>query len=159
MAANTTPIYSLRGHIDSSSNNNSGTIVGPSANTAQDGSGSNIYQVFQAGTEGSYVQKVRLRSVGSPAATVARFYICSATGAGAFTGGTTNTATNTWLIDETPLSAVTLSQTAASPFVEIPLGYVLPGGSGGGYRLLVSFGTSTGSAGTGYQVTAFGGDY
>src|SRR6185312_963180 len=100
MAANTLPIYSRKAHVDSVQSNHSGLIAGPSANTAQDGSGSNMWQVFQAdATNGSYVQKVAFRSVGSPAATVARLFVCSNT-SGSFTGGTTNSATNTWLLAE-----------------------------------------------------------
>ena len=155
MAANTTPIYSIAAHIDSGANNNSGTVIGPSANTAQDGSGTNIYQVFQAGSNaGSYVQKIRFRAVGSPVATVARVFICSNT-SGSFTAGTTNTTTNTWLYDEATLPAVTLSQIYQSAIVEIFLNLPLPTS----YRLLVTFGTSTGSAGTGYSVVVAGGDY
>jgi len=155
MPQNNNPIYSRQGHIDSGANNNSGTVIGPSANTALDGSGANMFQIFQADTaNGSYVQKIRIKAVGSPAATVLRVFICSNTG-GSWTGGTTNTTTNTWLYDEISLPAITLSQTLQSPTFEINLGFALPPG----YRLAVSFGTSTGAAGTGHSVTVIGGDY
>lgn len=145
MPANTNPIYSIAGHVESVATNNTGLIVGPTANTALDGTGT-LYKLFTAGSNGSYVQKVRFRPVGSPAATVCRIFISSST--------TTN-ATNTWLYDEITLSAVTLSQTAATSVLEIPMNFALPAS----YLLYVTFGTSTGSAGTGYSVVAIAGDY
>jgi len=145
MPANTSPIYSIAGDIQSVASNNSGLVVGPTANTALDGSGT-LYKLFTAGANGSYVQKIRFRPVGSPAATVCRIFISSST--------TTN-ATNTWLYDEITLPAVTLSQTAASSVFELPLNFAL----NASYLLYVTFGTSTGSSGTGYSVVAIAGDY
>lgn len=145
MPANTSPIYSISGSTDSVAANNTGLIVGPTANTAQDGTGT-LYKLFTAGANGSYVQKIRFRAVGSPAATVCRVFISSST--------TTN-ATNTWLYDEITLPAVTLSQTAATAVFEIPMNFALDAN----YLLYVTFGTSTGSAGTGYSVVAIAGDY
>lgn len=145
MPANTSPIYSITGATDSVAANNTGLIVGPTANTAQDGTGT-LYKLFTAGANGSYVQKIRFRPVGSPAATVCRVFIS--------TSATTN-ATNTWLFDEITLPAVTVSQTAATSVFELPLNFALDAN----YLLYVTFGTSTGSAGTGYSVVAIAGDY
>lgn len=145
MPANTSPIYSITGATDSVAANNTGLIVGPTANTAQDGTGT-LYKLFTAGANGSYIQKIRFRPVGSPAATVCRVFISTST--------TTN-ATNTWLFDEITLPAVTVSQTAATSVFELPLNFALDAN----YLLYVTFGTSTGSAGTGYSVVAIAGDY
>ena len=145
MPANTSPIFSIVGATDSVAANNTGLIVGPTANTALDGTGT-LYKAFTAGTNGSYIQKIRFRPVGSPAATVCRVFISSST--------TTN-ATNTWLYDEITLPAVTLSQTAASSVFELPLNFAIDPS----YLLYVTFGTSTGSAGTGYSVVTIAGDY
>jgi hypothetical protein len=145
MPANTSPIYSITGATDSVAANNSGLIVGPTANTAQDGSGT-LYKLFTAGANGSYIQKIRFRPVGSPAATVCRVFISTST--------TTN-ATNTWLYDEITLPAVTLNQAAATSVFELPLNFAIEAN----YLLYVTFGTSTGSAGTGYSVVAIAGDY
>ena len=145
MPANTSPIYSITGDIQSVAQNNSGLVVGPTANTALDGSGT-LYKLFTAGANGSYVQKVRFRPVGSPAATVCRVFISSST---------STSATNTWLYDEITLPAVTLSQTAASSVFELPINFAL----NANYLLYVTFGTSTGSAGTGYSVVCVAGDY
>jgi hypothetical protein len=145
MPANTSPIYSVAGRTDSVASNNSGLVVGPTANTSLDGTGT-LYKAFTAGTNGSYAQKIRFRPVGSPAATVCRVFISSST---------TTSATNTWLYDEITLPAVTLSQTAASSVFELPLNFALPAS----YLLYVTFGTSTGSTGTGYSVVTIAGDY
>ena len=131
-------------------------VIGPTANTSQDGSSSStsMDEIFQAHADvGSYVESVRLKSVGSPAATVFRLYLSSITGA--YTMGTDNDETNTRLIAETSLPAITLSQTAASPQFEVPVNMGIPPG----YRLMCSFGTSTGSAGTGYSVVVVAGHY
>jgi hypothetical protein len=146
MPANTSPIYSIAGDIQSVASNNTGLVVGPTANTALDGSGT-LYKLFTSGSNGSYVQKIRFRPVGSPAATVARVFISSS--------GTTST-TATALFDEITLPSITLSQTAATSVFELPLNVALPTTP---YSLWVTFGTSTGSAGTGYSVVAIAGDY
>jgi hypothetical protein len=145
MPANTAPIYSIVGATDSVASNNSGLVVGPTANTALDGSGT-LYKAFTAGANGSYVQKMRFRPVGSPAATVCRVFISYST---------STSATDTWLYDEITLPAVTLSQTAASSVFELPINVALDPN----YLLYVTFGTSTGSAGTGYSIVTIAGDY
>lgn len=145
MPANTAPIYSIVGATDSVAANNSGLVVGPTANTALDGSGT-LVKAFTAGANGSYVQKIRFRPVGSPAATVCRVFISSST---------TTSATASWLYDEITLPATTLSQTAATSVFELPLNFALDPN----YLLYVTFGTSTGAAGTGYSVVTIAGDY
>lgn len=145
MAANTAPIFSIVGAVDSGAANNGGTIIGSTANTAQDGSGT-LYKIFTAGTNGSYVQKVRFRPISTTAATVARVFISSSS---------TTSTTATWLYDEITLPAVTVSQTAASSVFELPLNFALDPS----YLLYVTFGTSTGAGTTGYSVVVIGGDY
>ena len=145
MPANTSPIYSIVGATDSVAANNTGLFVGPTANTAQDGTGT-LYKAFTAGSNGSYIQKIRFRPVGSPAATVCRVFISTST---------STSATNTWLYDEITLPAVTVSQTAASSVFELPLNFAIDPN----YLLYVTFGTTTGSAGTGYSVVVIAGDY
>jgi hypothetical protein len=124
-----------------------GAIIGPSANTALDGTGANTYVAYQApATYGGYVAYLRAKAVGSPAATVMRVFLHTTTST--FTAGTTNTASNTVMLTEITLPSITQSQTAASPDFTVPVNYwVSPA-----MRILVTFGTSTGSAGTGYVV-------
>jgi hypothetical protein len=82
----------------------------------------------------------------SPAATVCRVFISSSS---------STSATNSWLYDEITLPAVTLSQTAATSVFELPINVALDPI----YLLYVTFGTSTGSAGTGYSIVTIAGDY
>jgi len=145
MAANISPIYSIVGATDSVANNNAGLVVGPTANTTTTGAGA-MYKAFTAGTNGSYVQKIRFRPVGTTAATVARIYISTST--------VTSNA-NTWLYDEITLPAVTVSQTAATSVFELPVNVALDPN----YLLYVNFGTSTGAANNGYSVVTIAGDY
>lgn len=153
---NNDPIYSRSGDIQSSAfgDGSAGAVIGPTANTALDGTGTAIYPVFQSDTtNGGYVQRIRFKAVGSPALTVARVFICNVTGA--FTPNTSNTAATTVLYDEITLQAVTGATQAATPTYELPLNFALPAG----FRILVAFGASTGAAGTGYVATVIGGKY
>jgi hypothetical protein len=150
MAANIYPVFSRTWDIQLAA----AAVIGPSANTATDGTGANTYVVFQAdATEGGFVYKIIFKSIATTAATVIRVFYCSATGA--FTAGTTNTAANTAMIGELATVAFTASNTAASPQYEMPIMMGLPPGT----RLLVTFGTSTGAAGNGFNPLVIGGKY
>jgi len=141
MPANTNPIFGRTPDIQLA-----GAIIGSSANTATDGTGANTSKIFDAdATEGSFVSFVRLKPVSTIAATVARLWYCSATGA--FTAGTTNTAANTTMIGEISIAAFTASNTVAAPTYDIPVNMPLPAGT----KLLMTFGTSTGAATTGFN--------
>lgn len=142
---NNDPIYSKVGDIQSN-----GALLGPTANTAQDGTGT-LYPVWQAGaTNGGFLSRLLFESVTTTAATVCRVFLSSITGS--WTG---NTAANTWKIGEISLPAVTVSQTAQAPHLELPVNLPVPPG----YRIVVSFGTSTGAGTTGWIVVGVGGKY
>jgi hypothetical protein len=149
MAANTDPIYTRTSDLQLC-----GSIIGTSANTATDGTGANTSLIFTAdATEGSFVRRVVLKPVSTIAATVARLWYCSATGA--FSAGTTNTAANTTMIDEITIAAWTASNTAAAPRYEIPVNLHLPVST----KLLMTFGTSTGAGTTGFNPLIEAGKY
>lgn len=154
MAGNSDPIYSRQGDIQSATLP-AATLLGPTANTAQDGTGT-IYPIFVAdATNGGFIQKLIFESITSPAATVCRiFHADSST---TITSGAlvSNTSVNTHKIGEISLPAVTVSQTAAAPHLEYQLNMALPPG----HRICVAFGTSTGAATTGWEVTGIGGKY
>ena len=136
MPANTSPIFTLTPVIEF---NNS--ISG--ANTATDGTGTPVYLVFTAGTNGSYVQKIRFRHTSSNAtATVARIFINN--------GGATTTAANNVLFDEITIAVNTIVQTAASTNYELPLNFALPPN----YIIFVTIGTAAN-----LDATIIGGDY
>lgn len=147
MVANTTPIFARTADIQLLS------LINPTAVTATDGTG-NLQQIFQSDTtEGSFVDNIILKPEGgNTAATVARIFICSATGA--FTPGTTNTANNTNLLTELSIPSTTASNTAATGEWSISIRRPLPTG----WRLLIGFGTAPG-VGAGFAITTFGGKY
>ena len=131
-----------------------GAIIGTSANTATDGTGANTSLIFTAdSTDGSFVYSVRLKPVSTIAATVVRLWYCSATGA--FSAGTTNTATNTAMIAEVTVAAWTASNTLAAPTYEIPVMFGMPAST----KLLMTFGTSTGAGTTGFNPLIIAGKY
>ena len=145
---NTLPIY-----VGTPDISLAGAVIGSSANTATDGTGANTYLIYTAGASGSYVYKVILKSISTTAATVARLWYCSATGA--FSAGTTNTAATTTMIAELTLAAFTASNTTASPQYEIPVNFPIPANT----KLLITFGTSTGAGTTGFNPLVIAGDY
>lgn len=138
MPANTSPIFSIAGDIQWSS----GAIT--AANTTTDLTSGTIYSIFTAGANGSYIQRIRFRHLGTNVATVARVWINN--------GSTTGTAANNTLWDEITLAANTLSQVAAAINYELPLNFALPAG----YVIYVTLGTGVAA---GFRATVVGGDY
>lgn len=154
MAGNTDPIFSRQGDIQTSILA-AGTLLGPTANTAQDGTGT-IYPIFTAdATNGGYIQKLIFESIVSPAATVARIFHCDTVPTVTSGALVSNTSLNTHLIGSVSLPSVTQSQTAAAPHIEYPLNLALPPG----HRICVAFGTSTGVSTNGWAVVGVGGKY
>ena len=166
MAANTLPIYTrtadlqIGGQLPGGSGSGAGgALIGPTANTASDGTGVNTYCIYTAdATEGSYVYKVILKPIGAATSTVAqtvgRIYYCSDNSGGAFSGGTTNTIAKTTMIAEVSLPAVTISATVAAPQFEVPINLPMPPKT----LLLMTFGTATGAS-LGYNPLVVAGKY
>lgn len=137
MPANTSPIFSVAPAVEWS-----GLVQ--SANTTTDLTSGTIYAIFTAGSNGSYLQRIRFRHLGTNVATVARVWINN--------GSTTGTAANNTLWDEITLAANTVSQTAAAINYELPLGFAI----NSGYVIYVTLGTGVAA---GFKVTVIGGDY
>lgn len=139
MPANTAPIFTLTPDIQ-------WAITMTAANTTKDLTGGTIYLVFTAGANGSYVQRIRFRTLGTnAAATVARIWINN--------GGATGTAANNVLLDEISLPTTTNTETAAQANYELPLNFALPAT----YRIYVTLGTAPNTAG--WDAVVIGGDY
>jgi hypothetical protein len=136
MAANTNPIYTLVPEVQWGANITA-------ANTNMDGTGT-VETVFTAGSEGSFVQTIRLKAAGTNVATVARFFINN--------GSTNTTAANNSLFDEISLPATTASAASALTTMEVPINKALPNG----YKINMTLGTAVAA---GWKGTAFGGDY
>ena len=150
MAANTTPIFTLTPNV--------GVANITAANVKSDGTGTgvgtDIFKAFTAGTNGSFVARVRINVVATAAstastATVCRIFYSTAT-SGATTGGT-----NTWLLGELALPSVTAdSPTAPTSPLELMLNFALPTGS------FIHVTTHAApAASTSVQAVVFGGDY
>ena len=145
MTANTQPIFPLTPKVSWA------TLT--TANTAKDGTGT-VVTVFTAGADGSRIDQIKVRALGTNVATVMRFFVNN--------GSTNATAANNSLIHEATIAATTLSETAALVDNNItisanttetipPIPY-LPAG----YKLNVTIGTTVAA---GLQVTVHGGDY
>ena len=141
MPANTQPIFSINGEIQWATDTNA---IVQSANTTTNLTTGTIYSIFTGGTNGSYIQRIRFRHLGTNVATVARVWINN--------GSPTGTAANNTLWDEITLAANTVSQVAASINYELPLAFALPAG----YIIYVTLGTAVAA---GFKVTIIGGDY
>ena len=154
MAGNSDPIYTKVGDIQQDTLA-AATLLGPTANTAQDGTGT-IYPIFTAdATNGGFVNRILFQSMTTVAATVCRVFISDTVPTVTSGALVSNTSLNTHLAWEISLPAVTVSQTAASPHLELPINVALPPG----WRLSVTFGTSTGASTTGWNLSVIGGKY
>ena len=136
MAANTLPIFPKNGSLSW------GTLT--TQNTATDGTGT-VVTVFTAdATNGSRIDTLKVRHLGTNAITVLRIFINN--------GSTNATAGNNTLYMESSIAANTLTQTAASTDIEIPLDICLPAG----YKINVTIGTTIAA---GISVCGVGGSY
>lgn len=139
MPANTAPIFTLTPEVSWTTNMTVANTGNLSAGTS--------YAVFTAGTNGSYVQKIRFRHQSTNTnnvATVARVFINN--------GSSTGTAANNTIWDEITIATNTAVQTAASTNYELPLNFALPAG----YIIYCTLGTAVVA---GIQATVIGGDY
>ena len=139
MAQNTNPIFPLVPHVSWVN------AAGLTANTTTDlTSGTNYPSGFTAGANGSRLDFVRARALGTNVQTVVRIWLNN--------GSTTGTASNQTQIFERTLTATTVSQTAEQPDVLIPLNISIAAG----YILYYTFGTAVAA---GYDMQVVGGDY
>jgi hypothetical protein len=140
MAQNTSPIFPL---VPVISWVNAAGLV---ANTTTDlSAGTNYNSGFTANaTNGSRVDFIRVRSLGTNVATVIRVWLNN--------GSATGTAANNTQFFERTIAATTVSQVAEQPDVILPINVSLPAG----YKIYYTFGTAV-AAGFGIQVV--GGDY
>ena len=124
---------------------NSGATAGPllSANTAMDGTGF-VTPVFTAGTNGSYLQRLVARPVGTNIASVLRVFLNN--------GSSNATAANNVLITEATLPASTANAAGALVPVELPLNFAIPAG----FVINVTLGTAIAA---GVRVCVIGGSY
>jgi hypothetical protein len=135
MPANTTPIFPLVPKVSFAKLQ--------TANTAKDGTGT-VASVFTAGANGSRIDYLKVRALGTNVATVLRVFINN--------GSDPTVAANNTLFIEQTIAATTLSEVAALADNIVTLDLSLPAG----YVLNCTIGTTVAA---GLMVTAVGGDY
>lgn len=126
------------------------------ANTKNDGTGTigtDILLALTAGSNGSFIDKIRLHPVGSTAATattatVARIYMSTQT-----SGATTNANTKLWQEVACPAQTTDQTTTATVP-IDIPMGIRIPAGE----TILFSMHHAA-AANTAWEVNVIASDY
>jgi hypothetical protein len=108
-----------------------------------DGTGT-VTTVFTAGANGSYLQRLICRPVGTNVASVLRVFLNN--------GSANSTQANNVIIAEAALPASTANAAGALVPVELPLNFAIPAG----YKLNVALGTTIAA---GVRVCCVGGDY
>ena len=119
MAANTAPIFTLTPDVST----NNGTGNGAAITTATGdytGASANYVLVHTAGANGSAIDRLRFKAIGTNVATVARIFINN--------GSTNATATNNNFFGEYSLPATTASNTVGTADIDYPMGIRLPSG-------------------------------
>ena len=145
---NTAPIFSGVGKVGI-------TTIGQGTSNLNSQSpviGTNVFVAFSSGSSGSYVQKVRFQytsttSAINSVATVFKIYYSTVN-----TG--TPTVTQIALIADIQAPAQTVTTSTSTYPIEVPLNFAMPAST----YLLVGQ-TIAQTAGSGYSVTVYGGDY
>ena len=138
MPASTTPIFVTRPNVRSSN-----TIT--ASNTTKDMTSGTLNHLFASNTtNGSFIDHVRAKPLGTNIASVGRIFFNN--------GGATTNAVNNSLITEISLPATTLSEVAALVDMVVPLKLALPPAA----NMFVTIGTTVAA---GWVFTSVGGDY
>lgn len=145
MPGNNDPIFSRIGDV--SVNGTTGmapTITGASGDFT--GVGANNALVFTAdATNGSFLQRLRFKAIGTNVASVARIYINN--------GSTNGTAANNSFYGEVTLPATTLNNAGPTgPDIDYPMNIALPAG----FKVYVGIGTAVAA---GWAVSPVAGKY
>lgn len=145
MAANTSPIYSLKG--DQSVDDGT-TMPSTFTTAAADYTGATATHnklVFTADSvDGGFIQRLRFKAIGTNTASVARIFINN--------GSANTTASNNAFYGEVSLPATTASAVAATIEIDYPMNFALRPG----FRIYVGLGTTVAA---GWVCTAIGGQY
>jgi hypothetical protein len=143
MAGNIDPIYSRIG--DTSNNGTTGMPTHVITATGDyTGISANHVLLHTAGSNGSFVQRIRCTAEGTNTASVLRIYLNN--------GSAQTTATNNTLIGQISLPATTAINTAATVEIDYPLGFAI----GAGFRIYVGVGTTVAA---GWMCVCIAGQY
>lgn len=126
-APNTQPIFSLTPNIAWATIPTTNAVVRSDGVTSATGT-SNMYWLFTAGAQGSYLDRVRFYSVATTAATTGVATTLRVFSTTVSTPGAT-TAANTFLIGEISVPAISSSNsTNATNYYDVVLDYAVPTG-------------------------------
>src|SRR4051812_44115732 len=114
MPANTQPIFTRAPDVQW------GATALATANTAKDGTGTVLTAFTADATNGGLVRAIRCKPAGTNIQTVLRVFVNN--------GSTNATPANNIYFADFTLPAITLSESAAQPDIEIPLNLALPAG-------------------------------
>ena len=143
MPANTAPIYTLT--PDVANNGTTGMNAAITAAAADyNGAGAANVLVHTAGSNGSYVRRLRFKSVGTNVATVARIHLNN--------GSANTSAANNSFFGELGLPATAASASSPTVDIDYSLEFALPAG----FRIYVGLGTAVAA---GWVVTCLAGKY
>ena len=145
MAANTAPIYSIKGSVQSDNSTGMAPTLTTAAADYTGATATNNKQVWAAdATNGGFIQKIRFKAIGTNTASVGRIFINN--------GSANTTATNNTFIGEVSLPATTATNTAATADIDYPMNMALPAG----FKIYVGLATTVAA---GWTVTGIGGSY
>jgi hypothetical protein len=143
MPANNLPIYTKTPDVSSNNSTTLGTVL-TTATGDYTGQSANHVLEHTAGSNGSYIRKLRFKAIGTNVATVARIYINN--------GSTNATAANNSFFGEVSLPATTASNSATTPDMDYVMEIALPAS----FRLYVGLGTTVAA---GWNCIAVAGQY
>lgn len=144
MPGNANPIYSGQGEVANNSTTGMNQLITLAAADFT-GAGANNSLIFTAdATNGSYVERIRLKAGGTNVASVMRFFINN--------GAVNTTAANNVFHGEISLPATTLNNAGATVELDYPLGFALPPG----FRIYMGMGTAVAA---GWVASVVGGNY
>lgn len=147
MAANTNPIFTKTPHIESSATNPIASAMTAANISGYNGTDANAYLCFTATTEGSFIQRARLKCcaiTGTSTASVMRFWLNN--------GSDHTSAGNNSYIGEVSLPAVAYIITAGTVEIDYPFNFAIPGG----YKIYAGIATAVTS---GWSCMIIGSDY
>lgn len=144
MPANLDPIYSKAGVLSSDAATAMGAVLTAAA-ADYTGIGANNILAFTAdATNGGFIQRLRVKPLGTNVASVLRIFINN--------GAVNTTATNNSFYGELSLPATTANAAAANIDLDYPLNFALQPG----YRIYVGLGTAVAA---GWKITPIAGKY
>lgn len=137
MAANVNPVFGLTPNV--------GWAQGAlTANTTIDLTAGTIYLIFTAGANGSYLDEIWLKAIGTNVPSMVRFWLNN--------GATTASAGNNTLIRDATTPTTTASNTSMQPDLVTPIRKPIPAT----YRVYATLPTGVAA---GFDITAYGMDF